>query len=839
MAATPQATVKRVWSMTGRAVLATCLVLAGRALPAAPSQVQTVLVSRSAGITDIDIRFACRHRLVGAAPATPAVRTGLALVRMEDCVAATARESTKPDGRAMAALEELGYVSAGGADAELTLRFDRPVTVAVTQTGDLRTLRVRVEVPPGSAPDPAAVAAAAAVPAIPAAIAGLDAGQRARAEERARRASGPAPPAMPAPGLYVINLLSSREPIPPQPGLAAAGRIAYINDTSYEGTPWHRLRLGFFATEEEAHAAWLALRGRWSGAWVTKVTPAEREGAGGGATPAQALAATDAGGGAALAPADADRLLADARAAVVDRDYGRAAVLATQLLGGAPPQQAADARELLGLARERTGATAQAASEYRRYLADFPGTEGAARVQQRLDALLTARDRPRESLRDGATPRQVSAWSASGGISQYYRRDSIDWGGDDEAIDQSGVFTDVDAVARRAGERFDFGSRATIGHTLDTTGGEYGPGDEARIYNLYVDLADRDLGLSGRLGRQTLRGQGALGRFDGLHASWQWAPDWRLNVLAGFPVYAPDDSPETGRRFVGFSVDALQLLDLFDMNLFANFQEVDGINDRQSVGAELRWFNADASLVGSFDYDFAYGELNSLVALGNWTLADRYTFNAMFDLRKAPYLTTETALVDQAAGSIQELLLTYSEGEIRQLALDRSGAMQSLALGVAVPLSERFQVSADFTASSYDGTPASGGADATPDSGSMSYAYLSLVGTSLLREGDVSVLGLRYSDSGDWRTAGVLLDTRFPLTPALRLNPRLLVSRREIPAGDKTELLVTPGLRLLWRIARRYQVELEAGSHFGSDDTGGESSSPSGYYLNLGYRADF
>jgi len=838
MCTTPS-TATRPPCIAARATFAACLVLAARALPAAPPQVQTVLVSKAAGTTDVDIRFACRHRLVSAAPAAPAVRAGLVLERLDDCAAATARESTKPDGRAMAALEELGYVSGGGAEAELTLRFDRPVTVAASQTGDLLALRVRVQVPPDSRPDPAAVAAAAAVPAVPAAIAGPGADQRARADERARRAATPAPAVMPAPGLYVINLQSSREPLAPQPGLAVAGRVAYVNDTTFEGTAWHRLRLGFFATEEEAHATWLTLRARWPGAWVTKVTPAEREAAGGGATPAPALAATAAGGGAALSAADADRLLADARAAVVDRDYDRAAVLATQLLSGAPPQQSADARELLGLARERTGATAQAASEYRRYLADFPGTEGAARVQQRLDALLTARDRPRESLRDGVATRETGAWSASGGISQYYRRDSIDWGGEYGAVDQSAVFTDVDAVARRAGERFDFGSRATIGHTLDTTGGEYGPGDEARIYNLYVNLADRDLGLSGRLGRQTLRNQGVLGRFDGLYASWQWAPDWRVNVLAGFPVYDPDDSPETSRRFVGFSVDALQLLDLFDVNVFANFQEVDGINDRQSVGAELRWFNADASLVGSFDYDFAYGELNSLVALGNWTLADRYTFNAMFDLRKAPYLTTETALVDQSAGSIQELLLTYSEGEIRQLALDRSGALQSLALGVAVPISERFQVSADFTASSYDGTPASGGADATPGSGSMSYAYLSLIGTSLLREGDVSVLGLRYSDSGDWRTAGLLLDTRFPLSQSLRLNPRVLVSRREILAGDKTELLVTPGLRLLWRIARRYQVELEAGSHFGSDDTGGESSSPSGYYLNLGYRADF
>ncbi|MCC7258903.1 MAG: SPOR domain-containing protein [Gammaproteobacteria bacterium] len=819
-----------------RAWLVACLVLAGGAVAAGPPQVQSVLVSKVAGIADVDIRFACRHRVVIGTLPTEATRAEIALVRLDDCAAATARESTRPDGRALAALEDLAYDSAGGTEAALTLRFDRPVRFTVVPSADLHALRVRVEIPPGSLPDPAAAATPLPRGAAPA-LTGPSAAQVARAEERARQATAGAPAVALGPGLHVVNLRSSREPISELPE-APAGRVAYVDTTTIEGREWYRLRLGFFANEEEAHATWLTLRDRYPGAWVTRVPPAERDAAG-AAVPAAVVATTASGGGVALSTADAEHLLAQARAAIVDRDYGRAATLATQVLASTVPAQAADARELLGLARERTGAAAQAAAEYRRYLADHPDSEGADRVRQRLDALVSARDRPRESLREGGEQPRASAWSASGGVSQYYRRDAIDWGGEYGEVDRSGLFSDADFAAQRRGERFDFGSRATVSHTLDTTGGERAPGDETRIYNLYMDLGDRDHGLSGRLGRQTVRNQGALGRFDGLYASWQWTPAWRFNVLAGFPVYDPDDSPDTDRRFVGFSIDALEFLDILDVNVFASFQEVDGINDRESIGAELRWFGADASLVTSFDYDFGYGELNSFAALGNWTVADRVTFNAMLDRRQAPYLTTEIALVDQPAGSIQELLLTYSEGEIRQLALDRSGTLQSVALGAAMPLSARFHMSVDLTASSYDGTPASGGAPETPDSGSMSYAYLSLIGTSLMREGDVSVLGLRYADTGAWRTAGLLLDTRVPLSPSLRLNPRLLVSRREITPGDKTELLVTPGVRLLYRLARRFQLELEVGSHFGSDETGGESSSPSGYYLNLGYRADF
>lgn len=532
-------------------------------------------------------------------------------------------------------------------------------------------------------------------------------------------------------------------------------------------------------------------------------------------------------------------MLAQARAAITDRDYPRAIGLATRIINEPPRTETAEARELLGLARERNGEVAQAIAEYRRYLADYPGSAGADRVGQRLAALTTAREQPRASLRGKAAPARTSAWDVSGGFSQYYRRDSVDFGGSDGSVEESAIFSDADVVIRHSGDRFDFGSRATAGYNYDMSGGEGAPGNQTNVYNLYVDLNDRDLGLSTRLGRQTLRNQGVLGRFDGGLVSWQWAPSYRLNLLAGYPVYIADDSIETSRSFYGFSVDVLNLLDLFDVNVFLNIQDVDGITDREAVGAEIRYFGENRSLIASVDYDYGYSELNSAVALGNWTFDNRITVNGTLDYRKTPYLTTENALVDQPASSIQELLLTYSEGEIRQLALDRSGSMQSVALGAARPISERFQVSADVTVSQYDGTPASGGVDETADSGTLSYSYLSLIGTSLMREGDVSIFGLRYADSGPSKIGAIFLDMRYPLTQQLRVNPRLLVSRREMEAGDATETLVRPGLRLLYRPGRHYQLDLDAGSEFGSRDSNGATNNSTGYYLYMGYRADF
>lgn len=814
-----------------------------RPAPAIPLAIESVLISKSAGVAEVEVRFSCPNRYLVHAPLVAADHVDITLMRMERCAGAgdTISEATQPPGRALAALVEIEYRLRAGADALLRLRFDRMARVAVSQGGDQRHLRIRVEAgdepvtPALSGPSPPSTSAAAVAP--------LSAAQLARAEARARVATqaGPAPPA--GAGLFAINLRSSLDAIDPdaeRTAVAFPERRLYVDDMRSDEQVWHRLRLGFFDSETEAHAALESLRARYPGAWVTSVSPAEREAAGmvAGARAEAAVTAT-AGGIGPGEPGDAQRadVMSQARDAIVARDFPRAIQLTTRVLAEPGHADTADARELLGLARERNGQVAHAVAEYRRYLQDYPQSDGAARVGQRLAALTTARDPPKQGVRGAVAASRPSAWDVYGGVSQYYRRDSYDFGGD--TVDQAALFSDADVVIRRDGERFDFGSRTSIGHALDMSGGDEGPGDEARLYNMYVDLRDRDLGWSSRLGRQTLRNQGALGRFDGALVGWDWTPAVRLNFLSGFPVYNADDSVQTDRLFYGVSVDLLDLAESVDVNLFFNSQDVDGLEDRQAAGGELRFLGTSGSLVTAVDFDLGYSELNSLVALGNWTFDNELSVNAMLDWRKTPYLTTENALIGQPAASIDELLRSFTEDEIRDLAADRTGSMQTAAFGVARPVSARFQVSADVTLSKFEGTPASGGVPATPDSDLESYWYVSLVGSSLLTEGDVSILGLRYADGTTARTTAMFLDTRYPLTSRLRLNPRLMVSRREMLAGDATELLLRPGLRLFYRMGRNYQFELDVGGEFGNRDGAADTENTTAYYMFLGYRADF
>ena len=133
-----------------------------------------------------------------------------------------------------------------------------------------------------------------------------------------------------------------------------------------------------------------------------------------------------------------------------------------------------------------------------------------------------------------------------------------------------------------------------------------------------------------------------------------------------------------------------------------------------------------------------------------------------------------------------------------------------------------------------DAIPANGSAPAVPES---EYSYLStdLIGTSLFKEGDVGILGLRYANSDSANVYTINLDTRFPFGRSWRLNPRLRVDYREINSDQSTQWIYTPGLRLQYRIGRRGRVDFEAGKRFSSRDMADVSLDQESYFINLGY----
>lgn len=678
---------------------------------------------------------------------------------------------------------------------------------------------------------------------------------------------------------YIVNLQSTRTPVPAKliASLPASQKKhVYISNIDVDGIVWHRLRLGFFGSEAAAMRAMAPLKSRFPRAWVGRAEPDEvravsaqnfargqsidagstktTRSSASEATPRRS-ASTKAAGTAAVATSDKGRsgqpmgterataLFAQARSATLDGNFSKAIRLYTQLLQ-TPGTQEAKARELLGVAYEKNGQAAQAEAEYRAYLKRYPTGSGAARVRQRLNGLLTAKAAPREPLNQTATRNVVAErahWNVSTDLSQYYRYDAqkLDQT-QNSAVTLSALISDLDLNVSRTGGNLDVLGRLTVDHFYDLlNSGEIGTGTRSRVYNAYIDVASAGSGWSLRFGRQSLRHWGVLGRFDGAHFAYQWAPNRRVHIITGSPVPSLYSSLTTTQRFVGAAVDFDHLIGKWNFSTFVNRQTIDGITDRQAVGFEIRYRDARHSLNSIVDYDIGYGKLNTVLTLATWQLPRRLTLTMLLDSRESPLLTTENALIGQPVTSIDQLLLSFTQEQIRQLAVDRTAASKTTTLGIAKPIGERFQVNADVTVTQLGGTVASAGVPALPNLGTQTYYSATLVGSGLFGGNDVTVFNLRHGLSDAFTTDALTWDSRFALGRHLRINPRLqLAVWNSVLDGTRRETL-SPSLRLLLNMHNRYRLELEAGTSKLTRTQTGNALIATGNYFDLGYRADF
>jgi hypothetical protein len=535
-------------------------------------------------------------------------------------------------------------------------------------------------------------------------------------------------------------------------------------------------------------------------------------------------------------------MLAEGRAALLASDFDAAVRVYARLLAS-PGPHGAEAREYLGIARERMGQPSFARAEYERYLHDYPDGDDAARVRQRLSGLVTAAETPRDAPPRPPPPRgaERGGWDVSTGLSQYYRRAVNQLDADQaEIVTLSALFTDLDLSVRHSGESLDLRGRVTINQQHDLIGEDAGgPGDRHSVSYAYFDLdsAARDWSL--RVGRQTLRSAGVLGRFDGAHAAYEWSDGRRVHFTTGHPVESTRNSIDGERKFYGAAVDFDELVGAWDFSTFVTFGTVGEIEDRRATGLEVRYADASRSLTTLVDYDVGYSALNTALALGTWRFQNRATLSALVDVRTSPVLTTRNALIGQPVTTMEELMLVWTEDEIRQIARDRSAESRTATLGVAKPIGQRFQLNADVTVTEIGATVQSAGVPAIPSAGTQTYYSGSFVGTGLIGRGDVMIFNMRYGESPGFTLSQLTWDARFPIGRRIRINPRLrLAAWQDSVSGRRRETLM-PAFRLLLTAHSRYRLELEVGNDQFTRTEGASEQKASGRFLNLGYRADF
>ena len=759
--------------------------------------------------TNVAVEFSCSVRYVAHNPASHGSATTIRLRLGPDCAAGAAGVPEIPTVGGSSALNITARLEdAGLGDVQLTLSWGKAIDFVLAPTSDGRGIRLRL----------------------------LRAGRGAVGKVEVGETSE-------APEGYAVNLLSSREQIDATAVQAAATTLkasAYVSELDIDGTHWYRLRVGPFTSRKEAERVLRVATQQYPRAWVgindetsTDVAAIARS-----ALPASAgTGPTDAP----LPEAERKRLLRDAQGAIRQRKFPQAVELLTKLLRQPEFPDRQMAQELLGLTYQRAGQLAQAKAAYEEYLRRYPDGLAAPRIRNRLRTLASAGRGARNAGDFGGGDRELG-WSLTGAASQLYQngRDHVEVGGTStDSTSVNVLLTDVDVLARRRGFRYDFSSRISGGYTHDLgAGGSGGSGGSARVNAFYAELADRQLGLAGRFGRQSHAGDGILGIFDGAFVSWQWKPTLTLNAALGMPADTSRSGVDTDRQFVALSADFGPYNQAWDFNAFVVGQQIKGNTDRRGVGFETRYFVPGRTAVLLVDYDFSFQALNSAILMGNWALPGRWVLAFDVDHRRTPVLMLRNAIIGQPVTDFSALEALFTPAEIEQLARDRTPVTDALSLSLSHPLSERWQLMADAFAMRVGATPDSGGVVGTPATGVDRSLQLQLSGSSLLRASDLHFFGVRVQQSPDQRSALLMWNARFPLGGAWRIGPRFRVERRENDTTQSTQTLYLPEVRLDWS-SQRSIFEFNAGGELGQQQLPADTQRTRRLYLLLGYRLRF
>ena len=828
-----------------------------------------ILLSKVNGITKVEIWPACSMRYVEHSPQDAGLELRIRVSTGPDCTdlfTEVTGERYMQSSLRLANVTDISFDRLNDRDIFISLYFDSPQTFEVRQH-QVGWIEVFVDTNVMSASLPANKPAPLNRPRVP-----ETAGAMASMPTVVNRRSPPPrqdPPPQPvtrasikpsAEGDYVVQLGVFGSPAPATAELERSGSPHFAYGTEFEinARKWYGIQLGFFQTEAEAELVLSDLASRFPDAWVRFVTDEERMQAQAAGdvrnSMSEDISAVRVSRSEPVDDAALARHMSTGRNALLDQNYGDAVRHYTAVLQSPGHQYGAEAREMLAIALERSGRTEAALAEYRAFLAEYPDHMMAARVSDRLTTLeLASASFVPQVSRQAIPVRDHDGWQINGGISHYYWRNEEQVVHDGNyQVSSSGVLGLAHVTASRRGDRFDLLTRfnGAYQHNLveyDTTG------DVGWVSDAYIDVLDKDWNVRARFGRQTRRQDGVPGRFDGAGVSYAWKPDLSFSFSAGVPVDSPRYTTSSSRAFVAGSVRANQLWDgRIDASVYATQQVVDGvfdgILDRQAVGGELIFSEGKLTAVSLVDFDVSYNVLNTFLVNGTYRLDNGWSVSAHVDVGAMPWITTRNALSGQTATTIDELLGTYTEAQIRTLARDRTAQATTGSAGVSIPLGERFDVSFDVSMRQSEGTVESGGVAAIPDTGAQLFVNAMLVGTSLLTDNDLFSMTLRSNSTRSRDSNTVILDSRLPFGRALRISPRLTVTQHvpnEVNVSE--QIVVSPAVRILYRW-NKLLFDLEAGGRWSNRElppTEFDPFTPDGTeellggYVNVGYRLEF
>jgi hypothetical protein len=592
---------------------------------------------------------------------------------------------------------------------------------------------------------------------------------------------------------------------------------------------------------------------------------------------------------------------ADLRMAAASMDEGRAALkrgnfreaiaLFTRVLSFPDNLYTAEAEELLGVARQKNGQLAEARIAYENYLRHYPSGEASERVQQRLAGLVTAQDDKTTVLRQPVqgpvkalpigkfTKTNETAWSLTGSVSSFYIHDDANTtvrdtslapnlanaNADDHAVHQNEILTTLDLLATwndasTSGKiRFSGGEEHRFSTNIMAPTGDQR--DQFGVSQASVDMVIKDINLRIVAGRQTLNGDGVLGRFDGALFSWQALPMLKVDLVGGSPANSRYNLPFTSERwFYGGGIGIGPLFGGLETSIYFNEERGRWLVDREAIGSDIKYSDPTKFMFANIDYDVRFQQLGEAVVSGSWTLPEGTTVYGGADYRRVPFLSSWNALLNQPFGTMYDFLKAQNNigqgltsDQVNQLALAETPLYKSVMLGFSHPLSEKLTVSADATFANLSRTitPLSNldPSLAQLATGNEYYATAQLIWTNLFKQGDMYTAAFHYAQQETDRQYVIDFNTRYPITNDLMLSPRLRLGYSQYTSGaflnnttlatNITQYTVMPSILIDYNITPNLQFEAEIGTQWTYSTQPGMRTTDTEIFGTLGFRYTF
>jgi hypothetical protein len=527
-----------------------------------------------------------------------------------------------------------------------------------------------------------------------------------------------------------------------------------------------------------------------------------------------------------------------------------------------PNRQSQTAQELIGQVWERAGSPVRAKAEYELYLRLYPGSDGVARVTNKLAAMGAgpgagiAQGQPQtgntpanaaDAGPAGAAAASNTAPKAfSGSIAQYYYGGkaksrslvNIASGIDQATLSRSTESSLVTSLDLAAQVPVDEGSEGRA--VVRGTGAKNllkGGHSSSSISSAYFDYRRGGFdGLALRVGRQSPISGGLLGLFDGVSVMVPLAPGLKFDLMGGVPANTLVSAAREHLVAAVLEVDGL--VERFGGSVYVMNQSTEGITNRQALGGELRYAGERWSLSSLLDYELKFKALNALSLHGSMQLANDLTLTALVDERRAPMLQLTDALISTGATSLRTLLEQRSRAELQDIARGTSAKARQFMLSLSYTLDRQWQASTDLRYSAIGALPAVGDFEAAPATGGQFTWSAQAVGTNLYSKHDINNFGVSitrtpnfkgmqfsYNNLGAFGEGGIVT-----VEPSIRLYTQ---------SGNDDAKLTRwgPALRGTYKFSRRAslmaEVLLESSRGQGAQ---GNSDNTQSSFFYVGYR---